>query len=193
MNEYDPERAKAELRRVDGMTSESAKRLAVAVISAATFIDIAESLRIIAREAELAMDGAFLADVSDDVPGAEPVSFEIGDRVTIGEGDAVFKILDFGVDQDTPYAKISDGEGEFRVWVESLSHADAALPNVNEAIEPVEDGEYKPTEAELAAHEAEKYGAIDQSAEADDEDGPEADFPDPLEALKKHTKKGKKK
>lgn len=187
MIEYDPERAKEELRRVEGMSSESAKRLAVAVISAATFIDIAESLRVIAREAELAMSGAFPTDVDDDAPSAEPVSFEVGDRVTAHGGDVIFEITDFGIDQDTPFAKLRNGEGgEFRVWVEDLAHADVALPDDDEGI-ITDDGAggtvLIPSEAEAAAI----------NADESEEEEVEADFPDPLDALKKHTKKGKKK
>jgi hypothetical protein len=59
MYEFDPEHAKAELVRTEAMSADPAgKRFMVARIAAAAQIDIAESLRVIAQEATLAMYGA---------------------------------------------------------------------------------------------------------------------------------------
>lgn len=188
--------ARDELKRTGGM-SPNVGRLAVAEIAAAAQLDIAASLRIIAREAALAMASDFAREAAlediDPEGVTEDARFEVGNRVTAHGGDVVFEIADFGVDQDEPYAKLvrdlEDGEiTQQRVWVKDLAHAD------DDGEE--ESGEYKPTEAELAEHEAEKYGTIDRGAEADDDEGEvEADFESPLEALaKKHApKKGKKK
>lgn len=115
MYEFDPEHAKAELVRTEAMSSDPAgKRLMIARIAAAAQIDIAESLRVIAQEAALAMgNGAIMVDVEDVAPEPEEDPLVEGDVIQAVDvvGTGVVKGFRFTEGEYFADVEWADGSG----------------------------------------------------------------------------------
>ena len=139
MNIYEPEgtdaivdlrAAAAELKAVGSITSESARRHAVAEIGAAALLDIALSLRVVAAEARAAMPSPFTETTGDAgaEPGAEPEAeadrdfFIKGDLVVADGMDEPGEIRGFGQSEGAFYADVLfAGGAESRVWLSNLT------------------------------------------------------------------------
>lgn len=127
-NRADLDAVKRELAASGAIASESVRKTVLSVASTTVLIDIAESLRIIAAEAELAMAG----ETSPVAPESEPeLAEEViseGDIVHVSGIDEIGEVLRFGVDQDTPWAEVrldapDDGSEPrtVRAWIEKLT------------------------------------------------------------------------
>lgn len=133
MNIYEPEgtdaivdlrAAAAELKAVGSITSESARRHAVAEINTAALLDIALSLRVVAAEARAAMSSPFTETIDD--AGAEPEAdrdfFIEGDLVVADGMDEPGEIRSFGQSEGAFYADVLfAGGAESRVWLSNLT------------------------------------------------------------------------
>jgi hypothetical protein len=133
MNIYEPEgtdaivdlrAAAAELKAVGSITSESARRHAVAEINTAALLDIALSLRVVAAEARAAMPSPF-TETTDDA-GGEPEAdrdfFIEGDLVVADGMDEPGEIRGFGQSEGALYADVLfAGGAESRVWLSNLT------------------------------------------------------------------------
>ena len=133
MNIYEPEgtdaivdlrAAAAELKAVGSITSESARRHAVAEINTAALLDIALSLRVVAAEARAAMPSPFTETIDD--AGAEPEAdrdfFIEGDLVVADGMDEPGEIRSFGQSEGAFYADVLfAGGAESRVWLSNLT------------------------------------------------------------------------
>ena len=133
MNIYEPEgtdaivdlrAAAAELKAVGSITSESARRHAVAGINTAALLDIALSLRVVAAEARAAMPSPFTETIDD--AGAEPEAdrdfFIEGDLVVADGMDEPGEIRSFGQSEGEYYADVLfAGGAESRVWLSNLT------------------------------------------------------------------------
>lgn len=201
---WEPEDAHRALVRAEGMPSESLKRATIASISAAAQIDIAASLRIIAAEAALAMSGAPLEPDEPDEPD-EPEEEEPlveGDVVQVDGDGELGTISGFRFTEGDYFAAVewADGTGGMLVQVSRLTRLvgdEGEEPELRgDLAEPV------PT-AELIDGAAPDRADLVETSEPDEEEVEveiEADFPDPLEALKAKaaatkkagSKKGKK-
>lgn len=133
MNIYEPEgtdaivdlrAAAAELKAVGSITSESARRHAVAEINTAALLDIALSLRVVAAEARAAMPSPFTETTEDAGPESD------ADRDFLIEGDLVIadgmdepgEVRGFGQSEGAMYADvIFAGGAESRVWLSNLT------------------------------------------------------------------------
>lgn len=116
--------AAAELKSVGSITSESARKAAVAEITAATLLDIALSLRVVAAEARAAMPSPFAElDTMTDA-GAEDGErdfFIEGDLVVVDGMDEPGEIKSFGQSEGALYAVVLLANGaETRAWLDSM-------------------------------------------------------------------------
>lgn len=198
---WDPEDAHRALVRAEGMPSESLKRATIASISAAAQVDIAASLRIIATESALAMSGAPLDTDEPDEPDEEEPLVE-GDVVLVdGEGEPG-TIAGFRFTEGEFFAEVEwvDGGALFAV-----SRLTRLVGDEGEEAELRGDLEESVPTSDLIGGDPTALDRDDlvETSEPDEEEVEveiEADFPDPLEALKakaaatKRTgsKKGKK-
>lgn len=135
MHIYEPEAADAlvnlraatsELRAAGSITSESAKRAAIAEIQTAALLDIAYSLRVVAAEARAAMPDPFAdSDVEATPEGGEPGSDDFlteGDLVAVDGIDDPAEVVDFGTSEGTFYAHVRFPDGAVtKVWLENLT------------------------------------------------------------------------
>lgn len=131
MNIYEPEgtdaivdlrAASRELRAVGSITGESQRKAAVAEITAATLLDIALSLRVVAAEARAAMPSPV---TGDDV---EPEPEEAGDLLVVGDLVAVDgyaepgEVRAFGQSEGSITVDVAFADGaESRVWLEAVT------------------------------------------------------------------------
>lgn len=187
--ELDLAKATAELQGVGMIHDANTRRNAIATLQTAALLDIAGSLRIVAADAMLGLQGAddsVAVSDDDEIPMTDETRdfFVEGDRVSIHPADAADDgslegvVKKLGMSEDTEYAIVewSDGQ-ESRVWT-------ALLFRILEA--PATD------ERE---HEGNTFvPTFDGNVTPDDE--PEDDFeeaPSALEILEKKQKAAKKK
>lgn len=197
-----------ELKKTGAMTSPNERRLAIAEISAATMLDIAASLRVVAAEASYAMPSP--ADMLDEAvgnqgsaPDAVPDFFVEGDRVIakVEGGTVTATIASLGVTEGAIYAELIFDETEDqpsskgRAWVEYLERVvetpDETDPTPH-ADDPAEDDESVQAIADAA-------GLVDDDIDSDFEGDTHTAAANALETLKANEtarkaakKKGKK-
>lgn len=170
MNIYEPEgtdaivdlrAAAVELRAAGSITSESARRAAIAEINTAALLDIALSLRVVAAEARAAMPDPRLVvdpDLTTDVEPEPAEDFVVkGDLVAVNGLDDPAEIVGFGQSEGAIYAKIRLVDGtETRAWLTDITrlrgdeHDDDAMQDASEA----EYREIDPADADAIEAEA---------------------------------------
>lgn len=132
MNIYEPEgtaaiadlrAAAAELRAAGSITSESARRAAIAEIQTAALLDIALSLRVVAAEARAAMPSPFTETAEPEPADDRDRDFLIeGDLVAVDGLDDPAEVFGFGQSEGAIYAKIRLVDGtETRAWLDALT------------------------------------------------------------------------
>lgn len=167
----DLERAADELRQIGAMSSESARREAIAKISTSALLDIAASLRVIAAEAELAMIGPvdFSEAAPDELDGISDHDRDflvVGDRVAPDDTAELGTVTKLGTSEDELFADVElDNEGGIaRYFVSHLTRVIDEPKGESDAGEgdgsdDVEDDFTPPASALDALREVEKKAA----------------------------------
>ena len=154
----DLERAADELRQIGAMSSESARREAIAKISTSALLDIAASLRVIAAEAELAMIGP--VDFSEAAPDElDGISDHDRDFLVVGDRVAPDDTAELGT-----VTELDNDGGIARYFVSHLTRVIDEPKGESDASEgdgsdDVEDDFTQPASALDALREVEKKAA----------------------------------
>lgn len=176
MNIYEPEgsegiidlrAAERELRAVGSITSESARKAAVAELNTAALLDIALSLRIVAAEARAAMPPPFTETTEPGHADDRDRDFLIeGDLVAVDGLDDPAEVVGFGQSEGTVYANIKLIDGtEARAWLDTLTRL-VGDERDDDAMQEAAEASVAELRALNAAADAE--GELDETPDVDD-------------------------